>query len=226
MFSEKEASEVLQRAARLQEQGGGGDYTPGVTYDELVRIAAEAGINPEFLKRALEAPAGSGPKQSLFNLVEEQERVLDGELDTDGLGDLLDQVRDIVRLNRIQSYGRSFEAQANRGAIFGTLRISSKRGRTRISLRQVPFIAYFAGLHAPLIASIPTAIGLGVSGNILAAILVPLALLAVGGSVFYAVAQAGKRRAREAFTKIVAIAERELSRDPGHYPAHDNSPLP
>lgn len=212
VFSEKEVSDILQKAVRLQEEGGGSEYTPGVTYDELVRIAVEAGIDKDCLLKAIESPAEPGPKQSLFNLIEEQDKVLDGELDVEGLGELMDQVRELVKLQRAQTFGKSIEAQAWRGGICGTLKVSSKRGRTRISFRQIPFVAYFTGLHLPLILSIPTAITLGVTGHALAAVLVPLAMLAAGGSVFYLVAQAGKRKARELFTKIVGLARTELGR--------------
>lgn len=211
VFSEKEVSDILQTAVRLQEEAGGAEYTPGVSYDELVRIAVEAGIGKEYLQKALDSPPSAAPKHSLFNLIEEQDKVLEGELDADGLGEFMDQVRELVRLQRAQTFGKSIEAQASRGGVFGTLKVSSKRGRTRISLRQVPFIAYFAGLHVPLIASIPLAAGLMAHGNVLAGILVPLALLTAGGSIFYMVAQAGKRKARELFTKIVGLASAALS---------------
>ena len=133
----------------------------------------------------------------------------------------MDQVRGLVKLQRAQTFGKSIEAEAWRGGVCGTLKVSSNRGRTRISFRQIPFMAYLAGLHLPLILSIPVALGLGFHGNIPAAILVPLAMLTAGGSVFYMVAQAGKRRARELFAKIVDIANTELDRskaDPTGHP--------
>jgi len=215
VFSEQEVSQILQHAVRLQEEAEGSEYTPGVTYDELVRIADEAGIDRSCLERALAAPQTTVPKHSLFNLIEEQDKVLEGELDDDGLSELMDQVRRLVKLNRAQTFGKSIEAEAFGGGVCGTLKVSSKRGRTRIGLRQTPFIAYFAGLHVPLVASIPVALGLGFHGNLLAAVLVPLAMLTAGGSVFYAVAQAGKRKARELFAKIVGIASSELERTKG-----------
>lgn len=50
IFSEQEASEILQRAAKLQEEDRESDpaYTPGITAEELERIAHEAGIDPNF----------------------------------------------------------------------------------------------------------------------------------------------------------------------------------
>ncbi len=211
VFSEKEVSDILQRAVRLQEEAGG-EYTPGVTYDELLRIAVEAGIDKDCLQRAIESPAAASPKHSLLNLIEEQDKVLDGELEADEFGELMDQIRELVKLQRAQTFGKLVEAQAWGGGVCGTLKVSSKRGRTRISFRQVPFFAYFAGLHAPLLLSIPAALGFGSHGNVPAAILVPLAMLTAGGSVFYMVVQAGKRKARELFAKIVGIANAELVR--------------
>ncbi|MBS1724709.1 MAG: hypothetical protein JSS66_17345 [Armatimonadetes bacterium] len=212
VFSEREASEILQQAARLQEQSGASEYTPGVTYEELVRIATEAGIDKDYLQKAIDSPPATAPKHSLFNLIEEQDKVLDGELDDDGLSELMDQIRDLVKLQRAQTFGKSIEAQAWRGGVCGTLKVSSKRGRTRIAFRQVPLLAYFTGLHVPLVLSIPLAIGLGSHGGAIPAILGPLALLTAGGSVFYMVAQAGKRKARELFAKIVGLAQGELAR--------------
>ena len=82
VFSEEQAADILQRAARLQEaENSGTPYTPGITEAELMRIATEAGIDPSFLGKALDGMTEPERKERLLKFVNEAVRVVDGELD-------------------------------------------------------------------------------------------------------------------------------------------------
>ena len=95
VFSEQEATEIMQRAVRLQESSQTGDeYTPGVTLEELQRIAEEAGIDTRFLDKAV-AGVDTEEKSTIgvFNLAEEFERVVEGEMDPEDFDKILHLVR-------------------------------------------------------------------------------------------------------------------------------------
>ncbi len=53
VFSEQEAAQLIVDAAKLQESAGQHDYTPGVTWTELQRMADDVGVDPDYLKKAL-----------------------------------------------------------------------------------------------------------------------------------------------------------------------------
>lgn len=202
LFSEKEASEILQRAARIQEGSSDAEYAPGVTLAELTRIANEAGIDIKCLQAALSGTNKTESKTSFFNLAEEHETVINGEIDSDSMGEVLDALREKFSVSQLQIVGKSVQAQVGKGSVFGTLKLSSRRGRTRVSFKQIPFVAYFAGLHVPIILSIPLALGLAANHHPLPAILAPLGLLALGGTIFWKVAISGRRKARELFDML------------------------
>ena len=82
VFSEQEASQILQRAVQLHESQGQADpYTPGITREELDRIAQEVGVSTEFLAQAIKESQSSSHKTGPLRLTEEFEHVIDGELD-------------------------------------------------------------------------------------------------------------------------------------------------
>jgi hypothetical protein len=154
VFSEQEASEILQKAARMQEaEGVNPNYTPGITMDELQRIAAEAGIDPKVLERAiLEGSTAKEKAKWPFEI----ERVLDGELEP---GDF-----DLVQtsLGSATQVGRTLNTTIWTGTGMSTVLVSSRNGRTRLSLKANPFFSLFFVLYPLLVAAFAgTAIGSG-----------------------------------------------------------------
>lgn len=154
VFSEQEASEILQIAARMQEaEGVNPKYTPGITMGELQRIAAEAGINPKVLERAI--LEGSTPKEKAKWPLE-IERVLHGELEP---GDF-----DLVQttLGSATQVGRTLNTTIWTGTGMSTVLVSSRNGRTRLSLKANPFFSLFFVLYPLLVVAFAgTAIGSG-----------------------------------------------------------------
>lgn len=226
VFSEREAGEILQRAAQLQEESGDLTYSAGVTWDELTRIAGEAGISESFLLKAAESGQAPVSKLSLFNLVEENEIVLQGELDERHLGEVIDSARDLGNVQQVQALGTTVVARISRGSVFGTLRVSSRRGRTRVSYRQTPFVAYFAGLHAPLILCLPLVGIFASQGLVLPAVMAPLLLVSGGFAIFYSLAQSGKRKARALFREVVENVRQALNDDKTAHSIDPNDQAP
>ncbi len=124
IFSEQEASEILQRAAKLQEddRDSHSSYTPGITEDELERIAHEAGIDPNFLRRAMEKAI---------------QRQYKGN-----------------HQGGIQQIGRRIFGNVMCGPAIGKMNITSRNGRTRIEVRTGPFMPLFITLYPAFLLSV------------------------------------------------------------------------
>lgn len=151
VYSEQEASEILQKAAKLQEaKGAGPDYTPGITLDELQRIAIEAGIDPKILDEALkEEPTTKEKSKYPFEI----ERVLDGELAADDFDVVLEAMGPAHRRQAITQVGRTLSGNIWTGTGMTALQVSSRNGRTRLSMKSNPFFAFFTVLYPLFIAS-------------------------------------------------------------------------
>lgn len=155
--SERDAGRILEKAARLQEasRDGADGYSPGISVSELERIAAEAGIDAAFLRSALAEPQPPNIKRSFLGQVEEREVVIDGELSEDGWEELNEYLTKQGRFVTMATTARTKSIVMGGSWLTNSkLDITSRKGRTRITFRQPAFLAYFAGLHTPLILSI------------------------------------------------------------------------
>ena len=199
VFSEKEASEVLQRAARLQEErGGASSYAPGISHDELVRIATEAGIAPENLEAAIRAASQNPAKRSFLNLVEEVERVVDAELEPENFDVLLDVAKPArTRRSPARQVGRTFTMQTNyRGSLYN-VEVTSRNGRTRIRVSSMPFLAYLMSLHPALLISIFGSGSIGAHGATAGAALFATLTMLAGALGFVGLARRGSNNTAE-----------------------------
>lgn len=152
VFSEKEAAEILQRAAKIQEESLGTPYSPGVSLDELRRIAAEAGIDPAAIDKAINTPLSESQNVSLFQLIREYERVVDGELNPDNYDVVFDVLK---RPNRqyAQQVGRTMQIRAIAAGTQVFISITSKNGRTKINVRPTIFVPFMSILYPALLGS-------------------------------------------------------------------------
>lgn len=212
IYSESEISQILQTAAKLQEQETASGYAPGVTFDELQRIAAECGISEEALRMALVQPEQKS-EESFLNLVETQERVFDGELDFDRLDEIVDALGPNVKLQFSQQLGRSMRARVTSGTVFGDMELSSRNGRTKLRFRQTPFVAYFAGLHGPLILSFVVGANMIARGLVWPGLIALIGLLTIGGFVFRMLAEGGKKKARKLMDVVSTAIQNCINAD-------------
>lgn len=211
VFSEQEATEIMQRAVRLQESSKTGDsYLPGVTIDELKRIAEEAGID---LKHIYSAVAGIDTEEKstkgVFNLTEEFERVVDGEMDPEDFDKILHLVRRSGKGGLMQ-VGRTVTGQGTVGVHVVQIEVESRHGRTRAKVKYIPLSAYFIGLHMPIILSIVALASQFEAGRPGFGVIGAAAMLGVGTAVFQWLVKAGRRAAKKLTGDIVKVIEQEI----------------
>lgn len=217
VFSEKEAAEILQRAARLQESSGSSVYAAGITLDELHRIASEAGIDPTYIKKALD-----GPKQTttrILNVVEETERVIDGELRPDAMDEFAEIIAKYGRVQQATQIGRTFSGYITGGTLYAKVDLTSRNGRTRLKVKSLPLMAYLIGLHIPLILGI--ALGASSMGRLgsTAGLAIMAGFFAVGAVLFTLLAKVGIERSRKLADEIEEALTGVLSHSSHQAPA-------
>lgn len=212
VFSEQEAAEILQRAVQLQEQSGKGDaYTPGITVDELRRIAQEAGIDPSCVERAI---AGLGAEETSkpgpFNLTEEFTRVVEGEISPDNFDRILNLFSHTQK-NGLKQVGRTLSGPTASGAHMLSLNVESRKGRTKINVKYLPVFAYLIGLHGPLIASLILLASQVEAGRPWLGVGLAAGILGVGIGVFKGLVNAGRKTAKAMTGKIADVVEEEAA---------------
>ena len=214
VFSEQETSEVLQRAAKLQESATDGAYTPGVTRDELERIAVEAGIDPKFIEKALTDFDENTPKKGWLNLSEQYERVVEGEVDPNDFDEVLRDLKPAGRggMRGATQVGRTVSMQTFYDGAMCYVELTSRNGRTRIKVRSVPFVAYFMSLHPALLLGLPISIVLGKSVGALAGLFTFIALMLTGIAGFAGLTKKGHRSAKKLIDVLEKRAEEETER--------------
>lgn len=210
IYSEQEAAEVLQRAVRLQEASNkSGEYTPGITIEELKKIASEAGIDAGILEKAL---AGMGEdersKLGLFNLTEEFERVVAGEMDPNDYDKILNLLKPGQR--GMQQVGRSLSGQGTVGPHMVQLNVESRNGRTKVKVKYLPVFAYLLGLHGPVIGSFIALGLLSEKGLPLLGAAIAAGLLTAGSLAFRWLVKSGRAATRKLTGQIVEAIEEEV----------------
>lgn len=212
IFSEQEAAEIMQRAVRLQEQSHQSvDYTPGITVQELRKIALEAGIDASYIEKAI-AGIDSVEKSNVgpFNLTEEFVRVVEGEINPDDFDKIL-LLFSHSNKNQLKQIGRSLTGHATTGSHFMGLSVESRNGRTKICAKYMPIFAYLIGLHGPLIASailLATQIG---AGRPWLGVGLAAGLLGIGAFVFRSLVYAGRKAVKIMTSRIAEVVEAESS---------------
>jgi hypothetical protein len=174
VFSEQELGEIVKRAAELQEQSSERAlrYTPGVTRQQLERVAQEVGVEPEFLRRALEERREGSPGRP-SGLLRDEERVLAGEVDPADFDLILARVR--ARRSRHHSatqIGRTLRAQVRTGSGLANLEVTSRNGRTRLRVKSFPALETLGTVYPAFMATLMGAVPLAAHGHGVAAALV------------------------------------------------------
>lgn len=135
-YSDEEAAAILARAAELSAGSAG---APGVTIEELERIAAEAGIDPALVRRAA-ATRGSAPSfaERVFGPVSVSFQVeLDGELDDAGRGAALEVIqRGLGEHGHSGAVGKVMTAGVRYEGRNVQVVVSSSGGKTRIVVEE------------------------------------------------------------------------------------------
>lgn len=200
VFSEKEAGEIVQRAVRLHEAELESTipYTPGITADELMRVAMEIGVDPKFIEQAMIEGGSAESKKGILHLTEEFERVIQGELDPNRFDVILDQLKVMNHKGQgATQVGRTLQATHWTGLSQANVQVTSRNGRTRVNVKSNALFAWLFALHPAFIASVITLAGTGESGNILIGLAVTGGLGVAAWAGFRSLLKTGHRRAGE-----------------------------
>ena len=183
VFSEKEAAEILQRAAKIQEESTGTPYSPGVSLEELKRIAVEAGIDVSVLDKAIHSHQEVPVSKGIFPLLQEHERVVDGELSTDNF-DIVYEVLKRPTNQFIQQVGRTMQIRSMAAGSQVIISIACRNDRTKINVRPTIFVPFMTILYPALLLSFIALVNLSVHGQVLWGLLATFAALAIAVPLF------------------------------------------
>lgn len=188
VFSEQQVTEIIRRAVMIQEGGTqqGKDYTPGITREELERIAREVGVSVDALRQAIE-DSKSPTKRRLFGAPEEFERVIDGELDPNDF----DVVAALLRSSNaarapVTQVGRSIGGQAWVAPTLTSVDVTSRNGRTKVKVKPTIFGPFMLGAYPCILGAIISGVTLGERGFVTAAIGAAVAFVVAGITAFIA----------------------------------------
>ena len=216
--SEQEAGRILEKAARLQEasRDGGDGSSPGISISELERIAAEAGIDATFLKSALAEPVPPNVKRSFLGQVEEREAVIEGELSEDGWEGINEFLIKQGRFLTLTSTPRNKSIRMLEFWLSDSkLDVTSRNGRTRVSLRQPEGLVLFAGLFGPLMVSLVLLVSFFNAGRPLWLALSFVAALGLGVFLTGYFLRRTRRKGLEFFTGLSDVIAIECRRSSG-----------
>lgn len=218
VFSEQEVVEIIKRATELSAEEVHDAYVPGVTLEELERIAKEVGISPQTLRNAI-AERGTEPKQKdRFGFNEEFVRVVDGELDPDDFDLAIEGMRPIHGKHGAGTtqIGRSLRSSLWTGISQAHLNIQSRSGRTRIEIKSNPWMQALYTLHPAFMAALITTGAMGERGMGWLGAAIGAGLMVIGTVAFNWLRKAGHRRAEQSADKIKenveSLVEQRLSR--------------
>jgi hypothetical protein len=222
-FGDKQVGLILKRAAELQSEdspsaGGSGGHS--FSLGELEEIAAEAGIDPRFLRQAARevelGSAGGGVSTALLGgpLTLSLARTLPGELSEDGFESLLGeiQVADLGHGNAA-FVGRTMTWRSGGGDNQRSLQINvqSRDGATEIRIEERRH-QVAGGLFGGIVGGGGGGLGLGMGislgvemGSVLFAVGFPLAIIALSYGVARAI-YGGTGKGRE--KKLRALLDR------------------
>jgi len=188
LYDEKEVGRLIKRATELQrEEPMRAAVSGGLSLDELADIAAEAGIDPRYLRRAaLELDSGVGGSTLGSRFTGEQtvlfgEAVIPGELPKSGFERLVSVIHLVSHEHGQPSLlGRTLTWQAETANKTRSLQVvvSVRNGETHVRVEER--LAQLAGaVFGVSLGAVGTTVGLGV-GLPIAVEVFGSALLAVG----------------------------------------------
>jgi hypothetical protein len=159
IYSEQEAADLIVAAAKLQESDGDGStYSAGVSWEEMQKMAADVGVDPDYLRKTLAGQTigsvkiANKPRSFLgMPLAQDFERVVDAELPPENFDVIASEFYNPGYGGGAQGgmggpsvIGRMMKGQFYEGILYGTMEVSSRHGRTRIKARTSSSIAGWA----------------------------------------------------------------------------------
>lgn len=186
VYGDKEIGRILKRATELQHAEPSAPAA-GVTLSDLEEIAAEAGIDPVYLRRAaLEVDAGRVDDTVWTRLVGDElvlvrEVTLDGEMADDGFERVVGVIQGAAREHGQPSlFGRTLTWRAETPTKTRTMQIvvTSRDGRTQVRLEEdltQTAVGWMAGLTAGAGIGVGMGVGLPIALEVLGSALLAFA---------------------------------------------------
>lgn len=187
-YSEREVSEIIERAVERQKAADRGDVAPGLTLDEIERVGREAGIDPAHLRAAAEEVDLAGRtltrQRSQTRTQVVVERWVDAPLTSTGWEDVVAHLRTALGPHAgamiassagetVQQIGQTYEwTHTSPLGVRTRVAVSPRSGRTRLHMTQlvglssptVEGVAY-GGVIAAVVAMIGGAVASSVTGS-------------------------------------------------------------
>ncbi len=138
-FSHDEMRELMRRASEKQRTAHGAANPPGLSLEEIKRIAADVGVDPSFVDESL-AELGTDEFESRHSVLVggpssyRMRRRVAGTIDTEVLYEIADTIRRQSKSDRghIESIGNKLYWRSSRGSNSKTVSVSSGDGATSI----------------------------------------------------------------------------------------------
>lgn len=199
MFSEQEASKIIQRAVELSEQQTSGQYSPGITRAELEKIAAEVGVSVEVLDKAIRETVKGESGKSGFRFTEEFERVVEGELDPSQYDLVIEGLKPMSNAGQPHAaqVGRTLSLSTWTGVGQAKVDLTSRNGRTRVKVKSNSIFQFLMTLHPALVTALIATASLGEKGMVWLGAGIGAAAIAVGATLFGFLTKKGHRKAEE-----------------------------
>lgn len=227
LYDEKEVGKLLKRATELQrEDPVRANPSGGFSLAELEEIAAEAGIDPQHLRRAAsELESGGGP-EGWEHLIGEKatlvrQAVVPGELPEDGFERVLAAIQTVAHDHGTPSLlGHTLTWQAESGHKSRSLQVvvSARNGETHIRAEERLhraatglFVGTTWGFGVGLGVAVGTGFGLEVLGSALFAVACPIGMVGLTLVGVRQVYRAIVRRRRSVLTQIVERVADEVA---------------
>lgn len=198
MFSEQEVGAIIRRAVELTEEQGSA-YQPGVTKEELRRIAEDVGVPLEALERAIREVGQVKDTRGPLQLSAEFERVVEGEVDPDQFDLIIEDVTPLQRGHMAgpTQIGRKLTMPAWNGVGQSTIEITAREGRTRIKVKSHALFQALMTLYPAFVGSAISMGALGDKGMIGVGVAIAAGLTAIGAGMFSFLTRRGHEKSRE-----------------------------
>lgn len=231
VYDEREIGRILKRATELQHAEPSAPSASGVTLSELEEIAAEAGIDPKYLRRAaLEVESGARDPSFWASVVGDEILLhravtLPGELSEDGFERIVAVIQMQTRVHGQPSLlGRTLTWTAETANKSRTLQgvVTSRDGRTEVRLEE-NLGQLAAGLFAGMTSGLGIGAGMGlglpiglkVLGSVAFAVAAPVGVMGLAYIGSRAIYRAIVRQRRQAigdlFDRVVREAEASIA---------------
>jgi len=216
-YSDQQVKDILMKAVDLQQQGAleGSSDPNGLTREQLLKMAAELGIDAKYVESAIDqARVSQGEDKSIsflgIPLARTHKAVVDGELDPERFDVVVPELGATgIKGVGSSQVGRSLTARVQKGMAFGPLSVVSRDGKTRIEARHMAFMGFMLGLYPSIIFALVGGLNLAKHANPMIALGFAAALLVAGSGAFAIMAKKADEAMRALVGRVAGVVADE-----------------